>query len=198
MATDKFSKKKSIRELVANSDSQESQLKQLQQAVVAVYQKLFQVEKTSQNQRRIDDVLDLRTRAVMSLLEKVGITESDIKAKINDLQVENFDRQSAEDDKRRNLEPAEGPAEKGHIATTTILVYKDGVEVEDERVVRSKVELGKAEFLQEVDDAVIGMQVGETKEFPLSLQGKTDTAKLTLLALSKAKTEETPAEPAAE
>jgi hypothetical protein len=183
----KFKKtpKTALKELVENKDSQQNQIQGLRQALIAVYQKLYQMDAAIQSGQRVSSALDFRTRAMMALLEKTGITESEIKTQVEQLQVEQFNRDSEEDDKKRSLVPADGPAENGHFATTTINLYKDGVEVENERIVRSKVELGKSELLPEVDAAVLGMSVGDTKEFPLDLQGRTDTAKITLLALKK-------------
>lgn len=182
----KFGKKTALKELMENKDNQQNQLHSLKQAVMAIYQKLYQMDSAIQLNQRVSSALDFRTRAVTSLLEKAGITEKDIKDKVQELQIQQFDRDSAEDDKKRNLVDTQGPAQTGQYATTTIRVFKDGEEVESERIVRSKVELGKAEFLPEVDEAILGMNVGETKTFPLNLQGRTDTAELSLLSLKEA------------
>ena len=183
----KFKKtpKTALKELVENKDNQQNQIQSLRQAVMAVYQKLYQMEAAIQSGQRVSSALDFRTRAITTLLGKAGITESEIKAEVEALQVEQFNRDSEEDDKKRGLVTADGPAENGHFATTTIRLYKDGVEVENERIVRSKVELGKAELLPEIDAAVLGMNVGETRQFALDLQGRSDTAEVTLLALKK-------------
>jgi hypothetical protein len=182
---DKFSKKTAMKELLENKDAQQNQLHSLKQAIMAIYQKLYQMDSAIQGNQRVSSALDFRSRAIVSLLEKVGISEKEIKDQVQELQVEQFDRDSAEDDKKRNLVPSEGPAASGQYATTTIRVFKDGLEVESERIVRSKVQLGKAEFLPEVDEAVLGMNVGETKSFPLNLQERTDTAEVTLLSLKE-------------
>ena len=182
---DKFAKKTALKELMENKESQQNQIQSLRQAVMAMYQKVYQLDSAIQTSQRVGSALDFRTRALAQLLERAGITEQDIKTKVEELQVDQFERDSAEDDKRRNLVSAEGPAQNGHFVTTSIRLFKDGAEVENERIVRSKVELGKAELLPEVDQAVLGMNVGETKKFDLNLQGRTDSAELTLLTISK-------------
>lgn len=182
---DKFAKKTALKELMENKENQQNQIQSLRQAVMAMYQKIYQMDSAIQTNQRVGSALDFRTRALTQLLERAGISEQDIKAKVEELQVEQFERDSSEDDKRRNLVPAEGPAQNGHFVTTTIRLFKDGSEVENERIVRSKVELGKSELLPEVDQAVTGMSVGETKKFDLNLQGRTDSAEVTLLAISK-------------
>lgn len=193
---DKFAKKTALKELMENKENQQNQIQSLRQAVMAMYQKVYQLDSAIQTGQRINSALDFRTRALTQLVQKAGITEEDVKAKVEELQVEQFERDSAEDDTRRKLVPAEGPAQNGQFVTTTIRLYKDGAEVENERIVRSKVELGKAELLPEVDAAVLGMSVGETKKFDLNLQGRTDSAEVTVLSISKVAEakEEKPAE----
>ena len=181
---DKFSTKTALKELMENTDQYQNELNTLKQAMMGIYQKLYQLENASQNARRADNLLDFRTRAITNLLGRLGVSDADVKAEVFTLQVQQFERDSAEDDKKRNLVPANGPAQKGQFAITTIRLFKDGVEVEDERVVRSKVELGKAEFLPEVDEAIYGMQIGDTKTFPLKLGAVVDSAELTLLSLA--------------
>jgi hypothetical protein len=185
---DKFKKKTpktALKELVENKENQQTQIQSLKQALMTVYQKLYQVDNAAQTSQRVANALDLRTRAMMVLLGKVGITEQQIKDQVEELQVEQFNRDSKEDDKKRGLVEADGPADNGHFATTTIRLYKDGTEIESERIVRSKIELGKAELLPEIDAAIVGMSVGETKQFPLELQGRSDSAELTLLSIKK-------------
>lgn len=185
---DKFKKKTpktALKELVENKDNQQNQIQMLRQGLMDIYQKLYQIESSIQSGQRINSALDFRTRAIIALLQKVSITDQEVKEQIEALQVEQFNRDSEDDDKKRGLVDHQGPAENGHFAITTIRIFKDGEEVDSEKIVRSKVELGKAELLPEVDAAVVGMQVGETKRFPLNLQDRSDTAELTLLSLKK-------------
>jgi len=182
---DKFAGKAVLKELVENKDNQQNQIHSLKQALMSIYQKMYQMDAAIQQNQRVGNALDFRTRALSQLLERAGVTEKQIREKVEELQVEQFERDSAEDDKNRNLVAAEGPAQNGLFATTTIRLFKDGVEVENEKIVRSKIELGKSELLPEVDQAIAGMSVGDTKTFALDLQGRTDTAELTLLSLKK-------------
>jgi len=186
---DKFKKKTpktALKELVENKDNQQNQIQMLRQSLVDVYQKLYQIESSVQTGQRISGALDFRTRAIVALLQKVSITEQQVKEQIEALQVEQFNRDSDEDDKKRGLvDELNEAAKSGHFAITTIRIFKNGEEVDSEKIVRSKVELGKEELLPEIDNAVIGMKVGETKKFPLNLQGRSDTAELTLLSLKK-------------
>jgi FKBP-type peptidyl-prolyl cis-trans isomerase (trigger factor) len=196
---DKFSKKRVLQDLAVNKENQQNQIQQLQKTVMGVFQKMFQIEQRTNSSSRIENVLDFRTRAVVEILkEKLGITDEQIKNKIFDLQVEQFTTESAADDVERNLEEADGAVENGMFAISTIKVFKDGVEVEQQRVVRSKVEVGKAEFLPEIDSALVGMKVGETKTIDLNLQGQTDKAEITVLGLRKHKVEAPKAEEKAE
>lgn len=112
----KFKKtpKTALKELVENKDNQQNQIQSLRQAVMAVYQKLYQMEAAIQSGQRVSSALDFRTRAITTLLGKAGITESEIKAEVEALQVEQFNRDSEEDDKKRGLVTADGPAENGH------------------------------------------------------------------------------------
>lgn len=189
------------RKLNALGEQQKQQGLQVQQMLMSLSMKLFKMDQQLQSLSQaatIAKVADWRSLALQKLLADKGITEDMVVAKVMELQEAHFEEQSAADDKERNLvAPApETAAEKGMYAITTIKLYKDGKELDTQRVVRSKVAIGKKELVEELDNSLLGMKAGETKRFALNLGDKTDEAEVTLLGLrvEGPKPAETPAE----
>lgn len=171
----------------AQQQSNAENINMLRQALSGLYQKLFEIQGKVESLTGSAKAADWRSLAIMKLLNKVGISEDDVTAKAEELQVNAFDKESALDDEAKNLEVHDGVAENGITAIAQIKVYKDGTEIPESQVVRSKFELGKSELLPEIDQAVLGMKAGERKRFPLSLAGKTDEGEVILISLRRQK-----------
>lgn len=164
-----------------NADS----INTLRQALSGLYQKLFELQGKLENLTGSAKAADWRSLAIMKLLSRAGISEDDVTAKAEELQVTAFEKESALDDEAKGLEAHDGVAENGVTAIAQIKLYKDNTEIVESQVVRSKFELGKNELLPEIDQAVIGMKPGERKRFPLSLAGKTDEGEIILISLRR-------------
>lgn len=132
-------------------------------------------------------IAEWRSLAIMRLChEKNLLTEQEVVEKGNQLMIEDFQQHSDADDKARSLITVQGPAEDGMYAILNLKVYKDGQELQDQEIPRSKIEIGKVEQFPELDAAVRGMNVGETKRFPLKLMQQTDEGQVVLLGLRQA------------
>lgn len=173
----------------AQQQSNADNINMLRQALSGLYQKLFEVQGKLDSLTGSAKAADWRSLAIMKLLSKAGISEDEVTAKAEELQINAFDKESALDDEAKGLEVHDGIAENGITAIAQVRVYKEGTEIVESQVVRSKFELGKNELLSEIDQAVIGMRAGESKRFPLSLAGKTDEAEVSLISLRRKKTQ---------
>lgn len=171
----------------AQQQSNADSINMLRQALSGIYQKMFELQNKLEGLTGSAKAADWRSLAIMKLLSKAGISEDEITAKAEELQVSAFEKESDLDDEAKGLEPHDGTAENGLTAIAQIKLFKDGVELPESQVVRSKFELGKSELLPEIDEAVIGMKPGEKKKIPLALSGKTDEAEISLISLRKPK-----------
>lgn len=173
----------------------EQRFGQLQQLVLTNLKKQFELEQRIGQIGALARMADWRSLAILRLLQQQGVTTEQIEAMQEQLQVEDFEKRSDEDDATRKLTNADSEAAaNGHTAILSFKVYKNGVELKEERMVRSKINIGQGEFLPEIDAQVLGMKVGETKTFPLNIQEKTDQAEVTLIGLRSVPVE-TAAEP---
>jgi FKBP-type peptidyl-prolyl cis-trans isomerase (trigger factor) len=171
----------------AQQQSNADSINMLRQALSGIYQKMFELQNKLEGLTGSAKAADWRSLAIMKLLSKAGISEDEITAKAEELQVSAFEKESDLDDEAKGLESHDGTAENGLTAIAQIKLFKDGVELPESQVVRSKFELGKSELLPEIDEAVIGMKPGEKKKIPLALSGKTDEAEISLISLRKPK-----------
>jgi hypothetical protein len=199
-------RKRSQKEAVLNQQKQGQDIQQMFKMLLGLASRLYAAERRMNALFPTAKIADWRSLAIMKLLDEeahkiqpaqLNITEARVIAKAEQLQVETFEADSAEDDIARKLEPvsSEASAAKGMFAVATMKLYNKGQELEEQRVVRTKIEIGMAELFPELDEVVVGMKVGESKRFPFSLQGKTDEAEVTLLGLRK---KPEPVEPAKE
>lgn len=179
--------KKNAKLAAAQQQNNAENINMLRQALSGLYQKLFELQNKLEDLTGSAKAADWRSLAIMKLLSKAGISEDEVTAKAEELQVNAFDKESSLDDEAKGLEVHDGVAETGNTAIAQIKVYKDGVEISESQVVRSKFELGKNELLPEIDEAVLGMKVGDRKRFPLSLAGKTDEGEILLVSLRRKK-----------
>lgn len=185
-------RKRSAKLATEQESANVNKLDQLTKLVINVHNRLKQTEDELYTFKQTAKMADWRSLAIMKLLDKAGITEDDVIKKAEDIQADSFDVESNKDDIANGLIPTNGPATLGMHAIVSLSASKGGLQVDELNVFRSKCTLGQENLLKEVDDAVIGMSIGETKEFPLDVQGKTDTGRVTLLGLRVSKpTEET-------
>lgn len=193
-------RKRDVKEVHLNSEKQQTNINQLFRLILGLTNRLFQLEQKLLPLLPVAKAADWRSLAIMKMLSEtvdsngnVLITEDAISNKIESLETEFFDKENLLDDQKRGLLIAdEDVAADGHFVIATINIFKDGKELPEERVVRTKLELGAHELFPELDDAIRGMKVGEIKKFPLDLQGRTDTAELKLLGLRNPKPKEEP------
>ncbi len=187
-----FRSKRDVKALGLQADQNHTALQQMQQLVMGLSLKTFELETKLRHAENVARLCEYRTRAIVGLMEGgQPVGEKSVIRRIMQFQEEEFEKGSALDDQQRNLEVVTSEtAQSGMIAITTIRLFKDGAELEDERVVRSKIELGRNELFKGLDEAIIGLQIGESKSFPLNIQDKTDSAEVTLLGLRRAQTPE--------
>lgn len=181
--------KKQSKEAVAQEQLNAEALGGLRQMVFQMYQSLVGVESRLDRVQGTARAADYRARALERLLANDQISKETVGATIVTLQEEDFEQNSALDDAQKNLENATGPATNGLTAITTIRMFKNGKELTDERVVRSKIVLGEGKiFRPEFDNEIIGMNVGQARIVadPLG-NGSIDEAEITLLGLRQVK-----------
>lgn len=141
---------------------------------------------------------DWRSSALLKILhEKDIISYADVAKAANEVQQEELDQEIQMEVEKFGLEdcPEEMPAEKGHHAIVTVELFKDGEKLDGETI-KAMVQLGQYDLFPELDDAVVGMKVGETKDFDLEIMSQTDKAQVELIDLKRrrepdAKDEET-------
>jgi hypothetical protein len=145
-------------------------------------------------------MVDFRSLAIIRVLtehfDSNGVlTKEKFEQFATELQIAEFERESAQDDKDNQLENADAEvAINSFRAIFTLRFFKDGVEDLSKRLVRSKIELGKNEIgFPEIDTAILGMKVGETKTAKLQARSGEAEVEITLLGLRKPTKVEAPA-----
>ena len=193
-------RKRSAKELSLQADENAQANSQMQKIVQALSMTVLdlsrRVDALTNVTKRADLIsreLDFRTLAITNLLRSNGLgwlTSEAVESEVKGLKVGRFEQESAADDARENLETVEGqPADNGMTAIANIKLYAQGVEQTEDEVPRIRLGVGKGELLAEVDEAVRGMSVGESKRFKVNIQGRIDEAELTLLGLRKPKSQ---------
>lgn len=155
-------------------------------AIQGLAKDLQEVDSASSAARQTARKADWRSIALMRIIsERFGLSEDDIVKKIEEVQIDAFNADSDNDDLNRKLIPLgpEETANEGMIAIIQVKTFFEGKLVANGGALRSKIRIGLSELVKEVDEALIGMKSGETKRFPLSLQGATDEAEVTLYGL---------------
>lgn len=172
-----------------NSQKANQELAYLTSLYLGLAKRVFDMEKRMRLVFPMARGADYRSLAMMRIFEsKFGVTREEVARVSNEVMVEDFDEQDSKDDLLKNLEPVlDAKAEAGLHAVINLKIFKNGVELMEEEVPRSKIELGKNELFPELDAAILGMSPGESKTFPLSIAGQSDNATVTLIALKKAK-----------
>ena len=176
-------------------------LQQLGQIIMPLSLRVFEMEKTIENlQRQVSEAKTMASLAELkaSAIQKLANVDAKaVKAEIVSLQKADFKAKSEADDKRRNLTTVEGAAELGQIALISGEILKDGVSLENEEVIGSKITLGDDDLYEGIDESVIGMVVGETKLIDFKVREETYQFLLTLNGLRTApSTEGNPSEEA--
>jgi hypothetical protein len=186
-------KKREAKDAMVKNQHVANEIPAIKQVIGKLFQTLGQLQNQLEQATASAKMADWRSLAILKGLDdvakgKVALSDLDEAYMINkaeDLQIAAFDKESDVDDAGRKLEKIEGPAEKGQFAIARVRLFKTGEEVQDSQVIRTKFEIGKAELLPQVDEAVIGMNIGDSKRFPLALAGKTDEAEIALYGLRK-------------
>ena len=128
-------------------------------------------------------IAEYRSLAIQQLLEETSATKLDVRSRIVALQKKDFQVQSDADDRSRNLTTSNGPATLGQIAIVEGRVSKDGTELENEEIIGSKPELGKDELFKGIDEAILGMNVNESKTATFKVKDQEYTFNFRLLGL---------------
>lgn len=118
------------------------------------------------------ETVDFRSLATMDLLAEKGILTKDAHlAYVEAARIKEFEDKSAEDDKARNLTPAEGPVKIGQFVTIQMSAHdaETGESIERLTVFRSKVQVGSGDLHPTLEQEFIGMEVGKAKEFTIEL-----------------------------
>ncbi len=115
--------------------------------------------------------------------EKAKVTKEEIKTRIDDLLNEYAE-----------LEIKEGAVESGDVSIIDFIGYKDGAEFEGGKAENYSLTIGSNSFIPGFEDAIIGMQKGETKDINLTfpedymaeeLKGKDVVFKVTVHEIKK-------------
>lgn len=157
------------------------------QLVSALALRMFSVERKVQEMSIRAKKADWRSAAILNILqEKSLMSEKEIEVAIANVQQKELNQEIEIAVQRLGLEdvPKEVVAEKGHHAIVTVEFLKEGKVLEGETI-KAMIELGKYEVFPELDDAVLGMTVGETKDFGLEIMDQTDSARVTLAGLKR-------------
>jgi hypothetical protein len=173
-----------------NAEFTAERLSRIEQIIYGLAAKTMRMEKKLNSSLAKIGLSYWRTLALMDVLAEED-KDSDFFKKIAEraetIQIKDFDDLSRiEDLEKKLLEvDADTVAENGMFAIFAVKCFKDKKEIETERIVRGKTELGRNEVWPELDENILGLKVGETKTFPLNLVGQTDEASVTLLGLRK-------------
>lgn len=177
------------------TESNTQNLEQLGQIMMPLAMKVFEIEKTVASlNRQLNEskatakAAEYRARALQNLSTH---SESTVRAEIVTLQKKDFQIQSDLDDQYRGLTVTEGTATEGQFAIVTGKVFKDGVELENEEVIGSKLELGKDELFKGIDEAIFGMAVNEIKMATFKVQEQEYQFHFQLLGLRNKPVQET-------
>lgn len=127
-----------------------------------------------------------RSLAIQKTLIDLGISEQKIIDKANELLVADFDAASKKTDAEQGLvEIDTETAQAGHTVIASLKMFLSGQEVIAFRSIRTRFKIGGKETFSEIETAVQGMKVGETKRFPLTIENKVDECELALVGLRK-------------
>jgi hypothetical protein len=171
----------------AQTQSNTEYLEKMGQIILPMSMKIFELEKNieSLNNKLIQSkalakAADYRSLALQNLS---GHDPAVVREAILKLQKVDFLEASDADDKQKNLTVSQGPAEEGQYAIVSGKVFKDGVALENEEIVGSKIELGQDELFKGIDSDIIGMNVNEVKDIKFLVQDQEYQINIQLLGL---------------
>lgn len=189
-------KKRQAKEVSFQTEANTDQLGKNQQMITALAIKMYSMgQEVILLKKRLDraDAIaryaDYRSSALSNLLRASGTySESDVLNQIEALQTNDFDLNSAAEDEKKNLTSVTtSAAADGMYAIFSVKIFMNGDELISEKIIRSKLLLGDEEDMKQtlpgIHEAILGMNVGETKRIPMNLQDKTDEAEISLLGL---------------
>ena len=157
---------------------------ELVMALQLLERRLQEVESELKFTRSASRKADWRSIALLRLMsDKLTLPESEITNKIEEVQIEAYNADSAQDDLNKNLVDTTELADTEMTAIIQLKTYLNGQQVANGSILRSKIVIGQHTIVKELDEALLGMKVGESKKFPLVMQGQTDEAEVTLYAL---------------
>jgi hypothetical protein len=166
-------------------------LERLSAIVIKLTEKVMGLEKALHARvshvEQVARAADYRSVAIQKLLDRAGISEGDVLSKLEQLQVEEFDRASSKDDATRGL-VSDDTGEVTTDSTVIIAVqYQSGdTVISGSGVLRSKLELSQANTVADgLQEALVGKRVGDTVRVPVKLDGSDAIAEIRLLGLRK-------------
>ena len=138
---------------------------------------------------RMAEAADFRSLALQRVIEnELGVESKTVTEYYQQIVIDSFNARSEHDDHMRGLQHVlEREAQPEDHAIINLKLFDRTKELKEQEQVRSKIHLGQSDLFPEVDQAVLGMKVGEQKRFPLSIGGKTDEALVSLLGLREYK-----------
>ena len=182
-------KKREIQEAAIQSQVNLKALDQLRQIVQAL--SVTSIEQT----QRVGVVTDLAKRAnqrsldliyqVQALIELAGLSSESVDKRALALRESDTEKYNDEQDRAGGWIAAnsDAKAESGMTAIVSIALYQNGKELVDDRIVKARIEIGKGELLAEIDQAILGLVVGESKRVTVKLGERTTDAEVKLLGL---------------
>jgi hypothetical protein len=183
----KWAKKKGFNKLAIEHSDQA--LKQSQQAGNLVLETLGLVKNFEERVKNVERAMalnDWKTAAIIEfLVGGLGITKEQFLEKVREIQIQDFEQKSEQHDRDVGLVPTDEEPQEGFFAIFGMRLFRDGRELTEQRVVRSKVLLGQAEILEEIDFALLGMKPGETVSLNTEILQQECAAEITLYGLRK-------------
>jgi hypothetical protein len=189
-------RKRQQKQAMLHAEDSLNAMRQLQQAIMVVFQKVYQLEqKISSYEKRLE-IFDVRSLGTIRALDEKGLIPKEFTFALADKIVdENIAEQDQKDDKNRNLQEVDESLKAGYYAVFTLKAFKGDAEATDQDMKWGKVEVGKREVAQAIDDGFIGMKKGDTKRITIEKNETVDSVEVTILSVRATKTlptEETP------
>ena len=110
-------------------------------------------------------------RALLRILEAGGLSMVDHAAMVNKIQIEDFEAAVAMEDKGKDLTAVDGASSLGHFITVKMQAMNPdtGETIEKFSKLRSRVQIGSGNLHPVIEQELVGLKVGETKEFNFTM-----------------------------